>query len=79
MTCSFCEADRTNVSRVQSICPQARGMSPGVGFVAICSNDAASHPEDSFGNMKNFAKTHNFPFPYLHDETQAAARAYGAV
>ncbi|MDR6305599.1 hypothetical protein GGQ85_003323 [Nitrobacter vulgaris] len=54
-------------------------MSPGVGFVAICSNDAASHPEDSFGNMKNFAKTHNFPFPYLHDETQAAARAYGAV
>jgi peroxiredoxin len=54
-------------------------MSEGVGFVAICSNDAASHPEDSFENMKNFAKTHNFPFPYLHDETQAVARAYGAV
>jgi hypothetical protein len=54
-------------------------MSEGVGFVAICSNDAASYPEDSFDKMKHFAKTHGFPFPYLHDETQAVARAYGAV
>jgi peroxiredoxin len=54
-------------------------MSEGIGFVAICSNDAASHPEDSFENMKHFAKAHGFSFPYLHDETQAVARAYGAV
>jgi peroxiredoxin len=54
-------------------------MSEGIGFVAICSNDAASHPEDSFENMKHFAKAHDFPFPYLHDETQAVARSYGAV
>ena len=54
-------------------------MSEGIGFVAICSNDAASHPEDLFENMKHFAETHGFPFPYLHDETQAVARAYGAV
>jgi peroxiredoxin len=52
-------------------------MSEGVGFVAICSNDAASYPEDSFENMKRFAKAHDFPFPYLHDETQTVARAYG--
>ena len=51
----------------------------GVGFAAICSNDAESHPEDAFDKMKEFAKTHEFPFPYLHDETQSAARAYGAV
>src|SRR5437762_12451288 len=31
-------------------------MSEGVGFAAICSNDAASYPEDSFENMKRFAK-----------------------
>ncbi|ABA04142.1 conserved hypothetical protein [Nitrobacter winogradskyi Nb-255] len=54
-------------------------MSEDIGFVAICSNDAASHPEDSFENMKKFAETHGFPFPYLHDETQEVARAYGAV
>jgi hypothetical protein len=29
--------------------------------------------------MKRFAKAHDFPFPYLHDETQKVARAYGAV
>jgi hypothetical protein len=29
--------------------------------------------------MRAFAKQHAFPFPYLHDETQAVARAYGAV
>jgi peroxiredoxin len=51
----------------------------GVGFVAICSNDAAAYPEDSFDGMKAFGKEHGFDFPYLHDETQAVARAYGAV
>ena len=54
-------------------------MSESIGFAAICSNDAASYPEDSFENMKRFAKAHDFPFPYLHDETQTVARAYGAV
>src|ERR1700730_14868830 len=54
-------------------------MAEGIGFAAICSNDTTSYPEDSFDNMKRFAKTHEFPFPYLHDETQSAARAYGAV
>ena len=54
-------------------------MSKGVGVAAICPNDAASYPEDSFENMKHFAKAHDFPFPYLRDETQTAARTYGAV
>ncbi|MBA5775672.1 thioredoxin family protein [Stappia sp. F7233] len=51
----------------------------GIGFVAICSNDATAYPEDSFGRMKVFAEEYGFTFPYLHDETQAVARAYGAV
>ncbi len=51
----------------------------GIGFVAICSNDADSYPEDSFANMREFARNHAFTFPYLHDETQAVARAWDAV
>jgi peroxiredoxin len=54
-------------------------LAEGIGFAAVCSNDAVDYPEDSFANMERFARTHNFPFPYLHDETQAVARAYGAV
>ena len=51
----------------------------GFGFAAICSNDATTYPEDSFDNMKRFAEAHAFSFPYLHDETQSVAHAYGAV
>ena len=51
----------------------------GIATIAICSNDAVSYPDDSFANMRAFAKRHGFPFPYLHDETQKVARAYGAV
>ena len=54
-------------------------MAEGIGFTAICSNDATAYREDSFDNMKRFATAHDFPFPYLHDETQSVARVYGAV
>ena len=54
-------------------------MAEGVGFAAICSNDATGYPDDSFDNMRRFAQAHDFPFPYLHDEDQSVARAYGAV
>ncbi len=51
----------------------------GIGTAAISSNDALSYPEDSFDNMKAFAAQHRFPFPYLYDESQEVARAYGAL
>lgn len=54
-------------------------MAEGIGFAAICSNDSAAYPDDSFPKMKIFAQAHALPFPYLHDETQEVARAYGAV
>jgi peroxiredoxin len=54
-------------------------LAEGIGFAAICSNDAATHPDDSFPNMKKFAEKHKFPFPYLHDQSQEVARAYDAV
>jgi len=51
----------------------------GVTAVAIMSNDPSEYEEDSFENMQRIAKERNFPFPYLLDETQAVAKAYGAV
>ena len=50
-----------------------------IGCVAIMSNDVENYPEDSFENMKRFSKENNFTFPYLYDETQEVAKAYGAV
>ncbi|MFD2111453.1 thioredoxin family protein [Thiorhodococcus fuscus] len=50
-----------------------------IGCVAIMSNDTADYPEDSFDNMKRVAEEFDFPFPYLLDETQEIAQAYGAV
>ena len=51
----------------------------GIGAVAINANDPADYPEDSFANMQRIAGELGFPFPYLFDETQAVARAYGAL
>jgi peroxiredoxin len=67
---------------VQAVLPRllrdARELSPlGVRFIAINSNDAVAYPEDGFERM--VAAAGDWPFPYLHDETQQVARAYGAV
>ena len=51
----------------------------GINTVAISSNDADHYPEDSFDNMKRFARAHGFTFPYLYDESQEVARRYDAV
>lgn len=51
----------------------------GVNVVAIMSNDVAEYPEDSFANMQRVAEQQGFTFPYLYDETQQVAKAYGAV
>lgn len=50
----------------------------GFPVIAINPNDAVKVPEDSFENMKLRAKEKKFSFPYLVDETQEVARAYGA-
>jgi peroxiredoxin len=51
----------------------------GIHSVAIMSNDPLQYPEDSFENMRVIARRYDFPFPYLLDESQQVARAYGAV
>jgi len=51
----------------------------GVGVVAISANDAQSYPQDGPQQMAQMAAEMHFPFPYLYDEDQSVARAYGAV
>jgi peroxiredoxin len=75
--CNHCPYVKAVIGRLAA---DARAlMAEDIGFAAICANDAKEYPEDAFVNMKHFAKTHGLPFPYLHDESQEVARAYGAV
>ena len=65
---------------IEKIVRDARDLEKlGIGTAAICSNDPVSHPDDSFENMKVFADRHGLPFPYLHDEDQGVAAAWGAA
>jgi len=50
----------------------------GVRVVAVNSNDADSHPEDSFDEMQKRSREQGFTFDYLYDEPQAVAQALGA-
>lgn len=51
----------------------------GARFVAINSNCALAYPEDSFEKMKERMRENQFPWTYLHDETQKIAYEYGAL
>ena len=54
-------------------------LAHSINSIAIMSNDPAEYSEDSFDNMKKIADKFAYPFPYLYDESQAVAKAYGAV
>ena len=51
----------------------------GIECIAISSNDVENYPQDSPELMKELSEKHNFPFPYLYDETQEVAKAYKAA
>ena len=53
--------------------------SHGIGCIAISCNDPADYPEDSFENMKLVATKYGYTFPYVFDESQEVAKAYGAM
>lgn len=50
----------------------------GVAFAGINANDPAKYAADDFAGMQALAKERGLPFPYLHDESQEVATAYGA-
>ncbi len=74
--CNHCPYVKSAIGRLVKEANALRAI--GIGTIAIMSNDAADYPEDSFDNMKKFAKEHAFTFPYVIDETQEVARAYDA-
>lgn len=53
--------------------------SQNLPMLAICSNDSESYPDDSFLKLQERWKEKNYPFPYLHDESQNVAKSFGAV
>lgn len=75
--CNHCPYVKAVIDRL--VRDAATLQEAGIGVAALSANDATAYPEDSFDKMTAFAATHGFPFPYLYDETQAVARAYGAV
>jgi len=50
-----------------------------VQLVGICANDPTDYPDDKPENLKKRSEQKGYGFPYLVDETQEIARAYGAV
>jgi peroxiredoxin len=75
--CNHCPYVKAVIGRLVEEAKALKGL--GVGTIAIMPNDTKAYPADSFENMQVFARQHGFPFPYVIDETQEAAREYGAV
>ncbi len=75
-SCNHCPYVKAYEDRMMAL---AREYAPkNVQFLVISSNDPVKYPEDSFANMVKRAQEKGYPFPYLYDETQQIAKAYGA-
>jgi peroxiredoxin len=76
-TCNHCPASVKAEDRLIQLQKDYAGR--GLQLIAINSNEDKNHPTDSFDHMVERAATKGFNFPYLRDETQAVATAYGAM
>ena len=71
--CPYVQAWEDRMIRIQ------RDYEPkGVQLLLINANDSVKYPGDSFTSMQQRAEEKHYPFPYLLDESQETARAYGA-
>ncbi len=76
-TCNHCPYVIGSEQRMVAL---ANDYAPkGVAMVAINSNETENHPTDSFDHMVERAAERGFPFPYVRDESQEIALAYGAL
>ncbi len=75
-TCNHCPYAQAYEDRLIAL--QTDYGPRGVQLLAINSNDSSAYPEDSFERMKVRATKKQFNFPYLRDELQLVAKAYGA-
>lgn len=76
-SCNHCPYVQAYEQRIISI--QKDFAEKGVQIVAINSNEDKNYPEDSFDEMIKRSNEKQFNFPYLRDETQEVAKAYGAT
>ena len=76
-TCNHCPYVINSEERVISYVADYKDR--GVAFVAVNSNEDENHPEDSFEKMVERSRERGFNFPYLRDDTQEMARAFGAL
>ena len=75
-TCNHCPYARAWEDRIVSI--QNDYADQGIQVLAINANDAEKYPNDGFPKMRQRAEEKDFSFPYLRDESQEVAAAYGA-
>ena len=75
--CNHCPYVKAVIDRIVRDAKELGSLD--INCIAIMSNDPAEYPEDSWENMVRIAREMEFPFPYVFDETQAVAKAYGAV
>lgn len=73
--CNHCPYVQAYVPRLVALQKQ---FQKDAAFVAICSNDEETYPQDSFEHMKEIAKAWNLNFAYVRDQDQRVAKAYGA-
>ncbi|UKJ05889.1 thioredoxin family protein [Solitalea lacus] len=76
-TCNHCPYAKAYEARIIEL--DKKFASKGYPVIAINPNDATAYPEDSFDNMKKRSTEKKYTFPYLLDDSQAIARAYGAT
>ncbi|MDO5658077.1 MAG: thioredoxin family protein [Paracoccus sp. (in: a-proteobacteria)] len=74
--CNHCPYVQAVMDRITRDAAELQAL--GIGVVAISANDVASYPQDGPRAMKDEAAKHGFTFPYLYDESQSVARAFGA-
>lgn len=74
--CNHCPYVQSILDRI--VRDAATMQAAGIGVVAISANDADEYPQDGPDAMRDMARQRGFTFPYLYDETQQVARAYGA-
>jgi peroxiredoxin len=75
-SCNHCPYVKAWEDRMVQI--QADYAARGVQFIVINPNDTTISPDDSFSKMRQRSQEKGFNFPYLFDESQEVARAYGA-
>jgi peroxiredoxin len=75
-TCNSCEIASDYEDRIIAFAKDLAGVHKPTAIVAINVNTVE---EDRLPKMKERAESKNFPYPYLYDQTQKIAKAYGAI